>query len=98
MSNNKETIRRYYEEVFNQGKLEVLDEIVARDHVEHNPLPGQTQGLDGLRNELPMVPGPFTPRLRPRAFWAAAERGVAGWTNGGPNRADGLAVLVTGRT
>src|SRR2546421_11685577 len=37
MSNNKETIRRYYEEVFNQGKLEVLDEIVARDHVEHNP-------------------------------------------------------------
>jgi hypothetical protein len=28
-----------YEEVFNQGKLEVLDEIVAKNHVEHDRSP-----------------------------------------------------------
>src|SRR4029077_7148716 len=30
---NKKLIRRYYEEVLNQGKLEVLDQIARTDHV-----------------------------------------------------------------
>ena len=40
---NKRTIERLYEEVVNQGRLEVLDEICQPDHVEHNPFPDQLQ-------------------------------------------------------
>ena len=98
MSNNKETIRRYYEEVFNQGKLEVLDEIVARDHVEHNPLPGQTQGLDGLKQRVAMVRGAFNPQFTLEDVLADADKVVVRWTNSGTHLGDWFGVAATGRT
>ena len=98
MSNNKETIRRYYEEVFNQGKLEVLDEIVARDHVEHNPLPGQTQGLDGLKQRVAIIRGAFNPRFTLEDVLADADKVVVRRTNSGTHLADWFGVPATGRT
>ena len=45
MSDNKTTMLRLYEEVFNAGNLEAIDEIVADDFVEHEELPpGIPQG------------------------------------------------------
>ena len=37
---NKQVLRRIYAEVFSDGRLEVIDEIVAPDCVEHTPPPG----------------------------------------------------------
>ena len=37
---NKQVLRRVYDEVFNQGKLDVVDEVVAPNCVEHTPPPG----------------------------------------------------------
>jgi steroid delta-isomerase-like uncharacterized protein len=31
---------RFYSEVFNQGKLELIDELIADDFVEHEEMPG----------------------------------------------------------
>ena len=98
MSNNKETIRRYYEEVFNQGKLEVLDEIVARDHVEHNPLPGQSQGLDGLKQRVAIIRGAFNPQFTLEDVLADGDKVVVRWTNSGTHLADWFGVPATGRT
>lgn len=43
--NNEKLIRRYFEEVWNNGKLDVLDEIISPDYINHspgmaNPVPG----------------------------------------------------------
>src|SRR5579859_3843912 len=43
---NKAIIRRY-REIHNQGNLDALDEIVAKDLVSHNSLPGLPPGLEG---------------------------------------------------
>ena len=37
---NKQVLRRVYDELFNQGKLDVVDEVVAPNCVEHTPPPG----------------------------------------------------------
>jgi steroid delta-isomerase-like uncharacterized protein len=42
---NKELVRRFYEEAWDQGRLEVIDELFADDYVRHDlrptePLPG----------------------------------------------------------
>jgi predicted ester cyclase len=42
MEENKELVRRYYEDAYGQGHLEVLDEVLADDYVLHIP------GLGGL--------------------------------------------------
>src|SRR5438876_11839029 len=60
---NKQTVRRLYEEVANQGRLELLDEIARPDHVEHNPFPQQSQGVEGLKQRISMVRAAFNPRF-----------------------------------
>jgi steroid delta-isomerase-like uncharacterized protein len=37
---NKALARRLYEEVFNQGQLEAVDQLVAPDAIEHEEVPG----------------------------------------------------------
>jgi predicted SnoaL-like aldol condensation-catalyzing enzyme len=34
---NKETVRRFMEEAFSQGKVEVVDEVLDPDFVCHDP-------------------------------------------------------------
>jgi predicted ester cyclase len=47
---NKATMRRMPLEVFEQGRLEVVDEICGTDIIEHgNPPPGIPQGREGIK-------------------------------------------------
>ena len=47
---NKATMRRIYEEIWNQGNFEVLDDIISPDYVSHLPTPpGVPSGREGLR-------------------------------------------------
>jgi steroid delta-isomerase-like uncharacterized protein len=42
--------RRYFEEVWNQGKVDVLDELLAPDYINHTPSVGRPpKGPDGLK-------------------------------------------------
>lgn len=46
---NKRILRRFFEELFNTGDLSVADEIVALDYVNHNTIPGEPYGREGLK-------------------------------------------------
>jgi len=47
---------RYYEEIWNQGRLEVCDELIAPDYVNHSaPLPGLPPGPGGLKQIVATV-------------------------------------------
>jgi steroid delta-isomerase-like uncharacterized protein len=41
--------RRFYEEVFNRGNLQAIDELVNQNMLEHQLLPGLPPGREGLR-------------------------------------------------
>lgn len=52
---NKSILRRYFEEAWNEGRLEMLDEIVAPNYVNHDPaVPGLPPGPEGLK---PIIAG-----------------------------------------
>jgi len=43
-------LRRIYDEAFSKGKLSVVDELVDRNFVEHEPLPpGFKPGIEGVK-------------------------------------------------
>jgi steroid delta-isomerase-like uncharacterized protein len=47
---NKSILRRYFEEAWNRNQLDVLDDIVADNYVNHDPaVPGLPPGPDGLK-------------------------------------------------
>jgi len=56
MGKNDESLaRRFYDEVINQKKLEILDELVADDFVEHEEFPGIGAGPEAPRQFAEMV-------------------------------------------
>ena len=46
---NKTILRRFFEEIYNQGDLHVADEIVAVNYLNHNLVPGESPGREGLK-------------------------------------------------
>jgi steroid delta-isomerase-like uncharacterized protein len=41
--------RRFYDEIVNERKLELIDELVSPDFVEHEEFPGLPAGRDGVK-------------------------------------------------
>lgn len=66
---NKAIINRFVEEVINRRNLAAADEIVAEDFVELDPLPGQEQGREGLKQVIAMLFAAF-----PDLWWTVEEQ------------------------
>jgi len=49
---NKALVRRFYEEAFMKGNLDVIDEISEPNFIDHNPAPGQEPGIQGIKKSL----------------------------------------------
>src|SRR6478752_6901875 len=49
---NKTVVIGFVEEVINQGRFERVNDLVALDFVELDPLPGQQQGREGLKQVI----------------------------------------------
>ena len=46
---NKALVRRIFEEIWNQGKLEAVDELFAPEHVGYENQAGPFHGLEGVK-------------------------------------------------
>ena len=95
---NKVVIGKFLEEVINQNRMDLADDLVVEDFVELDPLPGQRQGREGLKEVLAMMRAAF-----PDIHWAVEEMVAEGdtvvtrftWT--GTHRGVFLGVPATGR-
>jgi steroid delta-isomerase-like uncharacterized protein len=99
MADNRTTFQRYGDEVWNQGRLDLVDELFTSDHVYHDPVLG----------ELPL--GPEGVRQRVGAYMAAVpdakvtyddwmvdgDRVLCRWTWGGTNTGELMGLPATGR-
>jgi len=61
MADLKELTRKFIAEVWNQGKFDVLEELVAPDCVTHDPAApgGEIRGLDGIKELVSMYRNAF---------------------------------------
>jgi steroid delta-isomerase-like uncharacterized protein len=95
---NKTTLRRFFEELFNEGNLEVAGEIVAEDYVNHNPAPGEPPGLEGLKAFIAGMRTSF-----PDGHFsiddqiAEGDKAVTRWTFHGTHKADFAGIPATGK-
>jgi predicted ester cyclase len=78
---NKRIVERLYQEVGNEGRLEVLDEIAWPDHVEHRPFPGQAQGVEGLKQRISMVRAALNPTFTIEHLIAEGDKVAVMWSN-----------------
>jgi steroid delta-isomerase-like uncharacterized protein len=97
LEQNKEIARRYYEECWNQGKVERADHLIAKDCRYHDPVfPSLTSGVESLKRHITMVRSGF-PDLRFSLDDIIAERDevVVHWTARGTQDGQFLGVAPT---
>jgi steroid delta-isomerase-like uncharacterized protein len=56
---NRSVIRRAYEELWNGRKVDVVDELVTEDFLNHAAPPGRQRGRQGLKDVVRMFEGAF---------------------------------------
>jgi steroid delta-isomerase-like uncharacterized protein len=98
MTHNKAVVAAFVEDVINQGRLDRADDLVALDFVELDPLPGQQQGREGLKDVIGGMRAAF-----PDLHWvldevvAEGDKVVSRFTWTGTHRAAFLGIPSTGR-
>jgi predicted ester cyclase len=94
---NTRTVLRVYEEVLNEGRLELLDELAWPDHIEHNPFPQQSQGVAGLKQRASMVRAAFNPRFIIEHVITQGDKVAVMWTNHGTHVGAWFGFAPTGK-
>ena len=98
---NKTVSRRFFDEVFGKGKLNVLDEIIAKDHVNSGPgaisgLPngpeGSKQFVTAYRNAFPDVHFTIDDQI------AEGDKVVTRWTAQGTHQGELAGLPATGKS
>lgn len=52
---NKGTMRRFYDEVINGGNVDLMDELMSADFLEHDEFPGIGEGREGAKQFFTMM-------------------------------------------
>jgi steroid delta-isomerase-like uncharacterized protein len=98
---NKTLSRRFLEEVWNKGNLAVLNEIIAKDHINSGPgtLPGLPTGPEGskqlvtvYRNAFPDVHFTIDEQI------AEGDKVVTRWTAHGTHQGELVGIPATGKS
>lgn len=94
---NKALTRRFYQQALNGRQTHVIDEIAAAGYDEHDPLPGQGEGREGLKNRVTMLVDGLAPTFTIEELIAEGDRVVVRWTNNGRHVGEFLGAAPTDR-
>jgi len=94
---NKAVVRRYYNEVLNLRTIDLLDELAVEDYVEHDPFPGQGNGLADLKARVAGLCSAFNPlQFTIQDVIAEGDKVVVRWTNAGTHSGSFMGIPATG--
>jgi steroid delta-isomerase-like uncharacterized protein len=95
---NKATAKRYYEEVLNGRKVELIDELAVEDYVENDPFPGQGNGRSDLKARAGLILAAFNPlRFTIEDTVAEGARVVVRWSQVGTHSGSFMGMPPSGR-
>ncbi|MFF9851460.1 ester cyclase [Streptomyces litmocidini] len=95
---NKALVRRLFEEVLNERRVEAVDELASADYRENDPLPGQREGREGLKDRVTMLTEGLSPTFSIEDLIGEGDRVVVRWTNNATHSGTFLGIPPTGRS
>jgi steroid delta-isomerase-like uncharacterized protein len=96
---NKTLVSRFFDEMCNERKLNIADELFAANHVYHDPQSPTGPGPDGVRQVISPYQTAF-----PDAHWEVVETIIAGndivtrWKGSGTQKMELLGIAPTGKS
>lgn len=94
---NKDTALRLYE-LLNAAKVEGVGDLVSADYEEHDPLPGQGSGREGVLDRFSTITGALAPHFTVEDVVAEGDRVVVRWTQAGTHVGEFAGIPPTGKT
>lgn len=92
-------VRRYYDEVFNGRRPELIAELAVEDYVEHDPFPGQGNGRHDLTARVQTILDAMNPvQFTIEDVVVAGDRAVVRWTQTATQSGPFLGMPPSGRT
>ena len=96
---NKELMQRFYDEVVNAGNLDVIDELLAEDFVEHEELEGLPPTREGVKQFFAGMRAAFPDvTFTPEHMVAEGDMVAARVTIRGTQHGDFMGVPASGRS
>jgi steroid delta-isomerase-like uncharacterized protein len=93
---NKAVARRFIEEVWNNGNLDAIDELISEDHVDHDPgREGTPGGREGMRGFVQMYPDTH---LEIGDIVAEGDLVAMTWTATGTQDGELMGIPATGKS
>jgi steroid delta-isomerase-like uncharacterized protein len=93
---NEQLARRYFDEVCNQRRLDVVDEIMAADYVYHDNQSPPASGRDGIKETVAIYQDTLDGHWEVHEMFSVGDRVVTRWTGSGTHKAELLGVPPTG--
>lgn len=95
---NKLVLRRFFEELFNQGILAAADEIVGLNYRNHNAVPGEAPGRAGLVQFVAYLRSAFRDlNFTIEDQVSEGDKVVTRWTATGVHQGEFAGVAATGK-
>jgi steroid delta-isomerase-like uncharacterized protein len=93
----KQTALRLYELV-NAGQADAVGDLVTENYLEHEPLPGQRSGREGVIDRFSILVDALAPHFTIEDVITEGDRVVVRWTNDGTHIGPFAGIPATGRT
>lgn len=97
LESNKTLARSLYD-LANAGDVDAIGDLVSADYREHDPLPGQGSGREGVIDRFSILVGALAPKFTIEDVVAEGDRVVVRWTNAGTHVGEFAGIPPTGRT
>jgi steroid delta-isomerase-like uncharacterized protein len=99
MTDDNKSIRRRYHEAWNAGDSDALDSIMAPEVVNHSPLQGQAEGVEGFKQAIQwMRAGVPDLAITIDSSVSEGDRVATQWTGSGTQTGNLMGIPPTGKT
>jgi steroid delta-isomerase-like uncharacterized protein len=94
---NAEVVRRFFQGIINEGRLELADEVLAPDYRDHAPLTAEVPGPEGFKRRMQLLARSFEMRIAIDDMTVEEDRVAFRWTMTGKHVGEFGGVPPTGR-
>jgi predicted ester cyclase len=98
IEHNKQIAQALFDEVYSQGQMDRIDDLIAPDYRSYNPLPGQPPGRAGFKYAISQVRAAFPDhQVVVEELVAEGDKVVARLRAGGTHRGEFFGLAPTGK-
>jgi steroid delta-isomerase-like uncharacterized protein len=95
---NSALVRRFVEEIFNKGNLEVAEEILTPDYAHHDPTTHEYgSGIEGFKQMISFYRQAFDLQIVLEDQIVTADKVVDRWTGHGTHQGEFMGLAPTGK-